>query len=160
MITLVAKREITEAFRARSTRILLALSAIAVVVLVVIARIASGSDRSSLVLVVSGGADEQEGATYPAIGDAVGTALEVTSAPDDAAATALVADDEADIAILGVEGGRSLLTEDPVDLESGSALATGRERASAAAASAALIRPCRSSSRRRRACVRRRPRSS
>jgi ABC-2 type transport system permease protein len=124
VITLVAKREITEAFRARSTRILLALSAVAVVVLVIIARLASGSDGSSLVLVVSGGADAQEVAAYTAIGDAVGTDLEVTAAPDDAAATAMVADDEADIAVLGAEGGRSLLTEDPVDLESGSALAT------------------------------------
>lgn len=121
---LVAKREITEAFRAKATKILLAVSAVAVVVLVVIAHFASGSDESTTSLVISGTASADEQRTYEAIGDAVGTRLSVTTVADDAAARAAVGDGNVDVAIVGRDGERSLVTDRPVDLDGSSTLAT------------------------------------
>lgn len=113
-MALVAKREITEAFRARSTRILLAISAIAVAAIVVIAHFAAGDDdtpRTDLAVVGQPTASETD--AYQALGDALGTDLVVTAYPDDDAARAAVTDG-ADLAIL--DGGTTLLTEDPIDL--------------------------------------------
>lgn len=120
---LVAMREITEAFRAKSTRILLVISAVAVAAIVVIANLAAGDDDTPTTrLAVVGSPTAAETAAYEALGDAVGTDIVVDAFADDEAARAAVADGS-DLAIL--DGGTALLTEKPVDLtESGSTLAT------------------------------------
>ncbi|WP_117000018.1 ABC transporter permease [Desertimonas flava] len=122
-MVLVAKREITEAFRARSTRILLAISAVAVAAIVVIAHFAAGDDDTPTTdLAVVGEPTAAEAGAYEALGDALGTNLVVTPYADDAAAREAVSDG-ADLAIL--DDGATLLTEDPVDLTSNdSTLAT------------------------------------
>lgn len=121
---LVAMREITEALRARSTRILLAISAVAVAVIVVIANFAAGDDGIGTTdIAVVGAASAGETSAYEAIGDAIGTNVVVTSYADDAAARDAVDADDADLAI--VDGGAALVTDKPVDLTSSdSTLAT------------------------------------
>lgn len=122
-MSLVAMREITEALRARSTRILLAISAVAVAAIVVIANFAAGDDGTPTTdIAVVGPPSAGETAAYGAIGDAIGTNIVVTPYSDDAAARSAV-DDGADVAI--VDDGATLVTDEPVDLTAGdSTLAT------------------------------------
>jgi len=110
---LVASREITEGFRSRGTKIMLALSAVAVIAIVVIARLASDSGGSTTDLVVVGAPDSSELAAFEALGDAAGTRIEATAADTDAAARAAVSDGDADVALLA--DGEALLTEEPVE---------------------------------------------
>ena len=112
---LVAMREITQALRARSTRILLAISAVAVAAIVVIANVAAGDDGvETTAIAVVGSASAGETAAYEALGEAIGTDVVVTSYSDDQAARDAVDRDDADLAI--VDGGGALVTEEPVDL--------------------------------------------
>jgi ABC-2 type transport system permease protein len=117
--SLVANREIREAMRARSFRISMILSAAALAAIIIIAKVAGGDDDRSVDVVVAGPA---AAAAVQQLGDAVGIRFDVTTAPDDAAARAAVAEGDADIAVLA--GGSGLTTDRPVDLTDTSTLAT------------------------------------
>jgi ABC-2 type transport system permease protein len=120
--SLVAQREIREAMRARSFRISMVLSAAALAAIIIIAKVAGGGDDRSVDVVV---ADPGAAVAAPAVqqlGDTVGIRFDVTTAPDDAAARAAVADGDADVAVLA--GGKGLTTDRPVDLTESSTLAT------------------------------------
>ncbi len=120
-IFLVARREVRDALAAKSFRITLAISAIALVALIVIANLAGGeSDPRRIVI---WGDDRGDAiATIERLGTGVGIPLEVTAVADDAAATAAVGDGDADIAVSAA--GDRLVTDRPVDLSAGSELAT------------------------------------
>ncbi len=119
---LVAKREITEALRAKAARITLAITAVAVIAIVVIAHFASGSGSSTTQVGIVDAAANDEAARLRAIGDAVGTRVEITDYTDDASARAAVADGDVDAAVLADDA--AIVTKDPVDLAGSSELAT------------------------------------
>ena len=121
-IALVARREIREATRARSFRISVVLSAVALAAIIVIAHLAAGDDEKSVDIVVAGPDAAAEASRIEPLGTSVGIRFDVTTAPDDDAATAAVRADEADVAVL--TDGAALATEDPVDLSDDSTLAT------------------------------------
>jgi ABC-2 type transport system permease protein len=121
-IALVAWREIREATRARSFRISVVLSAVALAAIIVIAQLAAGDDEKSVDIVVAGPDAATEASRLEPLGASVGIRFDVTTAPDDDAATAAVSADQADVAVLA--GGATLATEDPVDLTEDSTLAT------------------------------------
>jgi ABC-2 type transport system permease protein len=118
---LVAKRELTEGFRAKSFRIVLAISAIAVAALVVIFNLASSSGGSVTDIVIVGAPSESDAARITAVGDAIGTDARISSVEDDDDARAEVAAGDADLAILG--SGEELLTDEHLDLDGDSKLA-------------------------------------
>jgi ABC-2 type transport system permease protein len=120
--SLVASREIREAMRARSFRISIILSAAALAVIIIIAKVAGGDNDRSVDVVVAGPAASETAPAIQQLGDTVGIRFDVTTAPDDAAARAAVADGDADVAVLA--GGRGLTTDRPVDLTDTSTLAT------------------------------------
>lgn len=119
---LVAEREIREAMRARSFRVSMILSAVALAAIIVIAKIAGGDDDRSVDVVVAGPTAADAVPPIQQLGDTVGIRFDVTTAPDDAAARAAVGDGGADVAVLA--GGAGLTTDRPVDLSDGSTLAT------------------------------------
>jgi ABC-2 type transport system permease protein len=119
---LVAEREIREAMRARSFRVSMILSAVALAAIIVIAKIAGGDDDRSVDVVVAGPTAADALPLIQQLGDTVGIRFDVTTAPDDAAARAAVGDGGADVAVLA--GGAGLTTDRPVDLSDGSTLAT------------------------------------
>jgi len=118
---LVARREIREATRAMSFRVTLVLSALALAAIIVIANL-GGDDDAAERIVVAG--PDAAGRVEPIeqLGAAVGVDLEVTTAPDNAAARAAVRDGEADVAISADQS--RLTTEEQLDLTDGSQLAT------------------------------------
>ena len=118
---LVAKREPTEGFRAKSFRIVLAISAIAAAGLVVIFNLTSNSGRSVTDIVIVGAPAEADAARIIAVGDAIGTDVRVSNAPTDHDARAEVASGTADLAVL--DGGSGLLTDEHLDLDGDSKLA-------------------------------------
>lgn len=118
---LVAKRELTEGFRAKSFRIVLAISAVAVAGLVVIFHLTSNSDGSVTDIVIVGAPDEADQARITAVGDAIGTEVRVSNAATDDDARAEVAAGDFDLAIL--DAGSGLLTDDHLDLDGDSKLA-------------------------------------
>jgi ABC-2 type transport system permease protein len=73
-------------------------------------------------IVVAGPDAATEASRLEPLGASVGIRFDVTTAPDDDAATAAVSADQADVAVLA--GGATLATEDPVDLTEDSTLAT------------------------------------
>jgi ABC-2 type transport system permease protein len=119
---LVAEREIREAMRARSFRISMILSAVALAAIIVIAKVAGGDDDRSVDVVVAGPTAADAVPAIQQLGGTVGIRFDVTTAPDDAAARAAVGDGGADVAVLA--GGEGLTTDRPVDLSDGSTLAT------------------------------------
>jgi ABC-2 type transport system permease protein len=121
-IALVARREIREATRARSFRVSIVLSAVALAAIIVIAHLAAGDDERSVDVVVAGPDAAAEATEYGRLGDSVGIRFDVTAAADDAEASAAVRDGTADVAVL--ERGRALATKDEVDLTGDSTLAT------------------------------------
>jgi ABC-2 type transport system permease protein len=121
-IALVARREIREATRARSFRVSIVLSAVALAAIIVIAHLAAGDDERSVDVVVAGPDSAAEATEYGRLGDSVGIRFDVTAAADDAEASAAVRDGTADVAVL--EHGRALATKDEVDLTGDSTLAT------------------------------------
>jgi ABC-2 type transport system permease protein len=121
-VALVARREIREATRARSFRVSIVLSAIALAAIIIIAHLAGGDDERSADVVVAGPDAAGEADEYAQLGDSVGIRFDVTTAPDDTAASAAVSDGDADIAVL--DRGTALATKDQVDLTGDSTLAT------------------------------------
>ena len=97
---LVAERELREATRQRSYRISLLLSIAALAVVIVIANLAGGGDDDPERVVVAGADGAQRVEPIEQLGTAIGIELEVTTAPDDAAAEAAVVDEHADVAVL------------------------------------------------------------
>ena len=123
--SLVADREIREAMRARSFRISMILSAAALAAIIIIAKVAGGDDDRSVDVVLAGPAAAATAPAVQQLGDTVGIRFDVTTAPDDAAARADVADGDADVAVLaGDSGNATLITDRPVDLTDNSTLAT------------------------------------
>jgi ABC-2 type transport system permease protein len=120
--SLVAQREIREAMRARSFRISMILSAAALAAIIIVAKVAGGDDDRSVDVVVAGPAAAEAAPAIQQLGDTVGIRYDVTTAPDDAAARAAVADGDADVAVLA--GGGGLTTDRPVDLTDSTTLAT------------------------------------
>jgi ABC-2 type transport system permease protein len=120
--SLVASREIREAMRARSFRISIILSAAALAAIIIIAKVAGGDNDRSVDVVVAGPAANETAPAIQQLGDTVGIRFDVTTAPDDVAARAAVADGDADVAVLA--GGNGLTTDRPVDLTDTSTLAT------------------------------------
>jgi ABC-2 type transport system permease protein len=118
---LVAKRELTEGFRAKSFRIVLAVSAIAVAGLLVIFSLTSDSGGSVTDIVIVGAPSESDAARITAVGDAIGTDIEISNADNNDDARADVAAGDADLAIL--DGGAGLLTDEHLDLDGDSKLA-------------------------------------
>ena len=118
---LVAKRELTEGFRTKSFRIVLAISAIAVAGLVAIFDMTSNSGGSVTDVVVAGSPSTVDEVRITAVGDAIGTDIQVSNVGNDADARAEVASGAADLAILG--GGDELLTDEHLDLDDDSTLA-------------------------------------
>jgi ABC-2 type transport system permease protein len=121
--SLVASREIREAMRARSFRISIILSAAALAAIIIIAKVAGGDNDRSVDVVVAGPAASETAPAIQQLGDTVGIRFDVTTAPDDSAARAAIADGDADVAVL--TGGKGLTTDRPVDLTDTSTLATG-----------------------------------
>lgn len=118
---LVAKREVSEGFRAKSFRIVLAISAIAAVGLVVLFNLSSNRGGSVTDVIVVGSPTEVDVAQIVAVGDAIGTDVRVGRASSDDDARAAVDSGGAELAIL--EGGDELLTDEHVDLDGDSKLA-------------------------------------
>jgi len=119
---LVAKREVAEGFRSKAVKITLAVSALAVAGLIVIFHFAAGSsDTSTTTVAVVGDAATADDDSLAAVGEAVGTTIEVTPVADDRAARAALENSDADVAVLG--DGAGLLTDEFVDLEGDSDLA-------------------------------------
>jgi ABC-2 type transport system permease protein len=121
-IALVAWREIREATRARSFRISVILSAVALAAIIVIAHLAGGGGERSVDVVVAGPDAATEAEEYGQLGDSVGIRFDVTTAADDTAASAAVSDGDADIAVL--DGGTALATKEEVDLTDDSTVAS------------------------------------
>jgi ABC-2 type transport system permease protein len=121
-IALVARREIREATRARSFRVSIVLSAVALAAIIIIAHLASGDDERSVDVVVAGSNAATEAQEYGRLGDSVGIRFDVSTAGDDAAASAAVRDGDADIAVL--DRGNALATKNEVDLADDSTVAT------------------------------------
>ena len=121
-IALVARREIREATKARSFRVSIVLSAVALAAIIVIAHLAGGDDERSVDVVVAGPEAATKAEEYGQLGDSVGVRFDVTTAVDDAAASAAVEDGDADIAVY--ERGTALATKDEVDLADDSTVAT------------------------------------
>lgn len=119
--TLVALREIREATRAMSFRVTLILSAVALAAIIVIANLGSDGDDAERI-VVAGPDAATRVEPIGQLGVAIGIDLDVTTAPDDDAATAAVADGDADVAISA--DGTRLTTEEELDLTDGSNLTT------------------------------------
>lgn len=117
---LVARREVAQALRSKGTKILLAVSVAAVVALVVIARVVSGSDPSTTRVAVIDAAAAGSGAVNGAGDPAFGTDIEVVAVADAAAARRAVDDGDADLAVLA-DG--TIVTRRPVDLGGSSTLA-------------------------------------
>lgn len=118
---LVAGREITQGLRTRSMRITLAITAVALIAMMVLFHISGGSGRDTIDIGRVRGAGALSDRTLVAIGDAVGVDIDVTEASDVDEARALVDDGTVDVAI--VADGRQLLTDEPVDPASTSSLA-------------------------------------
>ncbi len=118
---LVAKREITEGIRAKAFKILLGLSAVAVAGLIVIFHFASNSSGQSVTDLGIVGNSVSDETGLDALGDAIGTRIDVVALADDDAARVAVADGEVDAAILA--GAASILTNEHIDLEGDSKLA-------------------------------------
>lgn len=118
---LVAQREVKEAVRSKAFRITLALSAVAVVAVVIVANFAAGSGQSSTELAVVGAPTQYERGVFETIGDAVGTRIDISSYDSDAAARSAVDDGDVDAAVLADQA--AIVTDEPVDLGGGSDLA-------------------------------------
>lgn len=119
---LVAKREITEGFRSKAVKITLAISALAVAGIIVVFHLASSSSgESATTLAVVGTPSAVERVRLDAMGEAIGTRIDVVATADTDAARAAVSDGDADAAILSDPA--VILTRDPVDLEGDSKLA-------------------------------------
>ena len=119
---LVARREVREALSAKSFRITLAISAIALVALIVIANLAGGGDSDPQRVVVGGNDPGRTVAAVERLGSGLGIELEVTTVATDAEAQSAVAADDSDLAV--VSGGERLITDRPSDLTDGSELST------------------------------------
>ena len=120
-VALVARREISEGFRAKSFWILLAVSLVAVAAIIVIANLAGGTSESRVDLAVVGTPAPATADRYDAIGDAIGTTIDVVTVADDAAARAAVSAGDADLAI--VDGAATIVVEQPIDADDDSNLA-------------------------------------
>lgn len=119
---IIAKREIAEGLRAKSTRILLAISVVAVAGLVIVANLASGDDGpENTTIAVASEPAAAELDSLRAIGSAVGTEVTVSALGDDDAARQAVADGDADLAIL--DDGATLLTDEPIEADDTSTVA-------------------------------------
>jgi len=118
---LVAKREITEAIRAKAFKILLGISAVAIAGIIVIFHFASNSSSESVTDLGIVGNSVTDEAGLDALGDAIGSRIEVVSFADDDVARAAVADGDVDAAILADDA--SILTNEHVDLDGDSKLA-------------------------------------
>ena len=118
---LVAKREITEGVRAKAFKILLGISAVAVAGLIVIFHFASNSSSESVTDLGLVGNSAMDDASLDALGDAIGTRIDVVHLPDDDAARVAVADGNVDAAVLA--DAASILTNEHVDLDGDSKLA-------------------------------------
>ncbi|MET0457691.1 MAG: ABC transporter permease [Ilumatobacteraceae bacterium] len=118
---LVAGREIREATRTTSFRVTLIISAIALAAIIVLANLGGDSEDTETVVVAGPDAPARV-EPIEQLGRAVGIAVSVQVAPDDAAAAAAVRDGDADLAV-SADGAR-LTTDDAVDLSDGSSLAT------------------------------------
>ena len=113
--------QLREATRAMSFRVTLILSGLALAAIIVIANLSGGDDDAERVVVALPDAAARVEA-IAGLGTAVGVELEVTTAPDDAAAAAAVRGGDADVAISA--DGTRLTTDEEVDLTEGSDLAT------------------------------------
>jgi ABC-2 type transport system permease protein len=113
---LVAKREILEATRTTSFRLTLLISAIALAAIIVIANLGSDDPTTQDVVVVGGSGETVAG--IEALAAIPGMLVEVTSAPDDAAAAVMLEDGDADV-VVAADGSR-LTTLEPVDLDADS----------------------------------------
>lgn len=120
-IALVAKREISEAFRAKSTKILLVVSVIAIAAVIVIANLASRDSTNELTLGIVGTVSAEQTASAEALGAAIGSELDVVPLADDDAAHAAVGDGDVDLAVL--DGASALLTDKPLADDDTSTLA-------------------------------------
>ncbi len=116
---LVAKREIREATRATAFRVSVILSAVALAAIIVIANLGGGPNTTDVVVV--GPADQARVDSVEALGRQTGLRLDVTTAPDDTAASKQVDDGTADVAVSA--DGTAITTRKPVDLAADSDLA-------------------------------------
>ena len=121
-VVLVARREISEGFRSKGFWILLAVSLVAVAAIITIANLAGGSSESTIDLAVVGTPDPAAVDRYEAIGEAIGTTIDVSTVADDAAARDAVDDGDADVALL--EGATAIVVEEPIDADDDSDVAT------------------------------------
>jgi ABC-2 type transport system permease protein len=119
-VWLVARREIVEATRTTSFRVTLLISALALAAIIVVANLSSDEPTTHDVVVAGTDAPARVDA-LARVGAAAGLAVHVTTAPDDDAARALVADGDADVAVAA--DGATLTTRQPVDLAGDSDLA-------------------------------------
>lgn len=111
-VALVARREVSEAFRAKSTKILLVVSVIAIVAVIVIANLASGGGKDKVTLGMVGTLSAEQTASAADLGAAIGAELEIVPLADDAAAHQAVAAGDVDVAVL--DGATALLIDTPL----------------------------------------------
>jgi ABC-2 type transport system permease protein len=116
---LVARREIREAVRATSFKVMLIISVVALAAIIVIANLGGDDEDPERVAYVG---TEAGAAAIERLGDATGIDVEVTTVADDAAARAAVLDGDADVAVAA--DGTRIFTEDELDLTDGSTRAT------------------------------------
>ena len=116
---LVALREVREATRTNSFRITLAISVVALAVIIVISNLGNDDDDPERVAYVG---TDAGAAAIEDIGEAIGVDVAVTTVASDDEARAAVLDGDADVAV-AADGAR-IFTEDELDLTSGSSRAT------------------------------------
>jgi ABC-2 type transport system permease protein len=120
-VALVAGREVREGLRSKGFIIMLAISVVAIAGLVAIFHFAGRSSESSVDVVVVGGPASIELDRLDAIGEAIGTRIDVDSVADDDSARAAVADGSADLALLS--DGAAILIDEPIDADDDSEVA-------------------------------------
>ena len=121
-VVLVARREVSEGLRSKSFWILLGISLVAVAAIIVIANLASGTSESQIDLAAVASPSASTADRYEAIGEAIGTQIDVLTVEDDDAARAAVSAGDADLAVL--DGGATIVVEEPIDADDDSDLAT------------------------------------
>jgi ABC-2 type transport system permease protein len=121
-VALVARREVSEGFRSKGFWILLAISVVAVAGIIAIANLTSGSNESTIDLAIVGDPDPAAVDRYVAIGDAIGTSIDVSTVADDDAARDAVSNGDADIALL--DEATAIVVDEPIDADDTSDVAT------------------------------------
>ncbi len=112
---LVARREIVQRFRGKAWYVSTVIAVLAVLAVGIIARFVNIDDRTGVDVVVVDGAPAQLAEVLPQLGDVSNYDIEVTDAPDAAAARRALDDGDADVALVPDDDGGTALYAGDVD---------------------------------------------